>query len=120
MEVLKPVSFPSIHMEGKSKLLQQLPQTRTQSSNSTFVTTSKQFWKNRENHRNFFDWSMIQLGYKCMDDRYNVTKLDIVQNGGAGLLRTYYGNSPSLALQNIYPKHNWEMERFKNKPQKLW
>lgn len=45
-----------------------------------------------------------------MDDWYHVTVEDIVKNGGGGLL-TCYNNSPSSALQSIYPEHNWELER---------
>ena len=62
---------------------------------------------------------MGHLGYKCMEDWYSVTVEDIRKNGGAGLLEGYYHNSPSAALQSIYSEHNWELEKFKNKPTQL-
>src|SRR4051812_40710496 len=74
---------------------------------------------NQENHQDFLDTLHTQLGYKCMDDWYKVTKQDILKNGGGGFLH-YYQSSPSSALLNVYPEHNWELERFKNKPSKLW
>jgi len=48
-----------------------------------------------------------------------VTTEDIHKHGGSRPLH-YYNESPSLVLQNVYPHHNWELERFKNKPRKLW
>ena len=60
------------------------------------------------------------MNYKSMDDWYNVTTERIHKNGGGGLLSTYYNNSPSSALQNIYPQHNWELEKFKKKFSKMF
>src|SRR5689334_156417 len=69
--------------------------------------------------KNFFDQLGSQLGYKSMEDWYNVTGKDIrSKNGGRGLLQ-YYKSSPSLALQTIYPQHKWILERFKKKPKQL-
>lgn len=51
-----------------------------------------------------------------MDDWYNVTQEDIFKNGGRALVREYYSGSPSLALRNVYPEHNWDLEKFSNKP----
>src|SRR5205823_4894798 len=78
------------------------------------------FWKVKENHKKFFDSLGTKLGYKSMEDWYKVTQEDIHKHGGrGGLLCIYYNGSPSLALESIYPEHNWELERFKNKPFKL-
>src|SRR5689334_18676447 len=66
-----------------------------------------------------FDWVMAQLGYKCMEDWYNVTVENIHKNGGGSLLNRYKG-SPSLALQSVYPEHNWELERSSHKPRNFW
>ena len=74
----------------------------------------------RLSHKNFFDGSKVQLGYKYMEDWYRVTKEDIRKNGGEGLLRGSYNGSPSTALRSVYPEHNWDLERFKNKPRKFW
>lgn len=71
-------------------------------------------------HRRFFDKLGIQLGYKRMNDWYNVTTEDIGNNGVGRFPRREYNNSPSLALQKVYPEHKWELERFKHRPKKLW
>jgi hypothetical protein len=78
------------------------------------------FWKRKENHRKFFDWLMVRLELKCMEDWYKVTSKDIYANGGGGLPNSYYSSSPSLALQSVYTNHNWNLERFMNKPSELW
>lgn len=69
--------------------------------------------------REYFDWLRGQLKHKNMDDWYNPTQDDINNHHGGGILN-YYNNSPSKALQDIYPEHNWNPELFKNKPSSLW
>src|SRR5690349_10879594 len=71
-------------------------------------------------HRTFFDELGTQLGYKCMDDWYQVKTDDIVKNRGKILLDRYYEGSLSSALQNIYPEHKWMEWRFKIVPQGYW
>lgn len=58
----------------------------------------------------------MQLEYKEMDDWYNVTKEDIHKYGGFGLLYKYYNDSPSKALQSVYPNHKWMLWRFGRSP----
>src|SRR5690349_18895216 len=64
--------------------------------------------------RVFFDRLGSQLGYKTKEDWYNVSSKDIYNNGGKGLIGNHI-----LMLQNVYPEHRWELERFKWKPKKL-
>lgn len=78
------------------------------------------FWKRTQNHTMFFDWLGIQLGYKSMDDWYNLTQEDIYRHGGAGLLNGYYKNSPSKALLGAYPEHNWIPWKFSATQQGFW
>ena len=64
--------------------------------------------KSQKNQREFFDWLFTKLGYKQMDDWYNVTQEDIFNNYGRRLLNVYYSGNPSHALKAVYPTHNWE------------
>jgi len=50
-----------------------------------------------------------------MEDWYSISQEPIFQNGGRRLLE-YYNDSPSFALQSVYPKHDWILERFEHKP----
>src|SRR5688572_6493148 len=68
-------------------------------------TVPQGYWEKKENHIEFFDRSYNTLGYKCMDDWYNVTQEDIHKNGGRRLLVHYYHGSPSGALQSVYSEH---------------
>ena len=85
-----------------------------------FGTVSMGHWKKKENHINFFDWLKRKMGFKSMDDWYNVTQEDIHRNGGGGLLLSYFRNSPSLALQSVYPQHPWMIWRFKQTSNRYW
>ena len=72
--------------------------------------------RNMRIRRQFFKWLGNQLGYHSMDDWYNVTEEDIHKHGGGGLLNDYYNNSPSKALQSVYPEHNWMPWKFGQAP----
>src|SRR5689334_11764989 len=78
------------------------------------------FWTEGTNHRAFFNWLGKQLGYKELDDWYNVTTEIILKHGGLSLLREYYNNSLSQALQTLYPEHNWLPWRFWQAPKGCW
>lgn len=67
-------------------------------------------WKYHHNHKKFFNWLGLQLGYKKLDDRYNVTLQDIYNHGGTQLLNVFYNGSPLKALQTVYPEHNWRLQ----------
>src|SRR5690349_18669365 len=81
---------------------------------------SKGKWKNQQARRNYFDGLFKVLGYKQMDDWYKVTKQDIVKYGGGGLISSYYNASPSAALQDVYPEHNWMLWKFTTMPRDYW
>ena len=85
-----------------------------------FSVTQQGFWKKKENQKIFFNWLGSQLGHKSMDDWYNVTQKDIRNNGGGGLLGSYYRGSPSSAVQSVYPEHNWMLWRFNTVPRGCW
>ena len=50
-----------------------------------------------------------------MDDWYKLTADDMSEYGGITLLHLY-NNSPSKALQSVYPEHKWMIWRFKTMP----
>lgn len=83
-----------------------------------YSQTPKGFWEKPENKKQFFNWLGNQLGYKSMDDWYNVTNEDIQKRGGKGVLG-HYNDSPSRALQAVYPEHNWMLWRFLSVPKDL-
>src|SRR4051812_32968078 len=100
--VISALSYPISYRTGESGSLSK-HKVQVSESGWKFRRTSNSNWKNQENHKQFFDWLFNQLGYKEMDDWYNVTTRDIHKHGGIGLLNSYYSGSPSKALQSVYP-----------------
>lgn len=78
------------------------------------------FWTSMDNHCRFMDWLGDKLGYKDMDDWYNVTADDMNVNGGGTLLNQHYNGSPSAVLQSVYPQHIWDLHKFKQMPHRYW
>ncbi len=76
-------------------------------------------WRNHDHGKQFFNWLGMQLGYKEMDDWYNVT-VDSINHHGKRILSQHYNTSPSQALQTVYPEHDWVMWRFGNTPKDFW
>ena len=85
-----------------------------------FPNVPKGYWANKRTHEDFFKWLGTQLGYKSMDDWYNITVEDIVKFGGKALLSKYYNGSPSQAVQSVYPQYNWKLWNFKVAPHGYW
>ena len=83
-----------------------------------FNSVSTGFWDIKENQKEFMNWLQKQLGYSKLDDWYNLTQKDIVNNGGVSLLTRY--NSPAELICSIYNEHNWTMWRFNSLSKKYW
>ena len=85
-----------------------------------FSNSPRGFWKKKENQKKFFDWLGKELGYKTLDDWYNITISIIDKHGGGSMLDTFYNGSPSKALKAVYPEHKWMPWRFKKSPKGFW
>src|SRR5260221_6524433 len=66
----------------------------------------------------FLTWLGKHLGFKEMEDWYNVTKMDFVKNGGSKLLDNY-GQCSSI-VRSIYPEYDWRLWRFERVPKGFW
>ena len=53
------------------------------------------YWKNKENHKSYVHDLGVYLGYKKSEDWYQITKQQISDFHGSGLLNNYYNGSPS-------------------------
>ena len=54
-----------------------------------FSNSPKGFWKKKENQKKFFDWLGKELGYKTLDDWYNITTSTIDKHGGGSMLDSF-------------------------------
>lgn len=86
-----------------------------------FRFVSRGFWKDRLNRRRFFDWAGEQLGIdskitvskRNMSKWYSVNRQALCALGAASLLVSYYKDSVSNALLELYPEFNWDMSQFR-------
>src|SRR5689334_21955923 len=70
--------------------------------------------------KHFFGRLGHKLGYKRLEDWYNITTDDISKFGGDRLLDTHFNSSPVKALKTIYPEYDWMIWRFKRVPKGYW
>jgi hypothetical protein len=68
-------------------------------------------WEDKKNRREFFDWMAKRSNIDHPDGWYSITKSDIDEYGGGGLLKRYYGGSPFKALKVFLVWNNF----FRNK-----
>lgn len=88
-----------------------------------------------ENRRKQFDYIAVRLGYTNYEDWYGVTTADIRKFGGkihdiymqytskhkiGGTVLHYYSSSPSSALLDIYPEHDWKLWKFGRSYKPVW
>src|SRR5690349_19459903 len=67
-------------------------------------------------HRHFFEKLGVRLGYKSMDDWYDLTTEEVINYGGESMLKNHYGTSIYRALRFVYPSHYWMPYKFKKAP----
>lgn len=84
-----------------------------------FSKTPQKFWQVRKNQRLFFDDLYTSRSFTSLENFYGITKSDIIDHGGRGLLEIF-GNSVSSALMAAYPEHEWKLFRFEVVPRGYW
>jgi len=77
-------------------------------------------WQREENRKKYFKKLGKILGYKKPEDWYWVKKKDFIDNGGGGLLVTYYRNSPSLAVKTLCDCYDFKDWLFHPPPNSFW
>eukprot|EP01114_Cavostelium_apophysatum_P021400 TRINITY_DN7453_c0_g1_i1.p1 TRINITY_DN7453_c0_g1~~TRINITY_DN7453_c0_g1_i1.p1 ORF type:complete len:488 (-),score=137.23 TRINITY_DN7453_c0_g1_i1:47-1510(-) len=70
--------------------------------------------------REFFEDLKTRLDIKTYEDWYKLSAQQVIQNGGAGLLASYYANSISTAVSSVYPEYRWKMWKFEKAPAGFW
>jgi hypothetical protein len=76
-----------------------------------FQSKPKHYWESDDNQREFMDQLGKQLGFKDMDDWYNLTLHEIDENRGSGLLEKY-NRSPSKLVMSTYFNYPWNTSNF--------
>jgi len=81
-----------------------------------FKSVPRNYWKEKANRKQYFDWLYLKLDLKTVEGWYTVTHHIVSSNGGAGLLKDYYGNSLLKALKDIYPETGFAPNLFSTPP----
>ncbi len=63
------------------------------------------YWLDISNQRSFMDALAQKLDIKAASDWFRVTEKMIHENGGGGLLTTFYNGSLSKLLSTVYPEY---------------
>lgn len=112
------------HPSGKDKLLLYYYDGSLYQALSTIYPhhhpswNPKRFWQDNSNNNNnsyhvqFFDWLSPLLNIQSLEDWYRIKPSQVNKYGGRELLQHYYHNSLALALQSLYPHHNWRPWKF--------
>jgi len=80
-----------------------------------FLVTQSHFWKNIQKQIKYANWLEKKLGYKNMEDWYNIRVELFKKNYGSSLILNYYNGSCYDFLKVIFPKYNWIKSKFPKK-----
>ena len=69
-------------------------------------------WDNTETHKDYADWLYTELGYTSMEDWYKLSKSDLANNDGGGLLKLKYSNCVKNFIMSVYPDYDWILSKF--------
>jgi len=104
--------------QNVTELTKQNEDLLKQYGNSLFVALSSVYpehiniWKDRRNHRAYFEQLAKQLNLSNPDEWYKVKLPDFQAVADTGLLKQHYGSSVIKALEDVYPERSWKFDDF--------
>ena len=84
-----------------------------------FIQAPTDYWMDDENVLSFLNELAEKLGYKEMDDWYQLSQRELAKHGG-GALHNRFSGSPLRMLKHIFPEHDWLEFRFSMAPKGYW
>jgi hypothetical protein len=84
-----------------------------------FGQTKNGFWNDINNHIKYSIWLGNELGYKKIEDWYQITSKLIRNNNGRGLMNKY-NDSVSQFLKTVFPDYEWIEWLFCQTSQRFW
>ena len=75
------------------------------------ISTPNGYWKDIKNVKKYANWLFQKKDYTKMEDWYKLSRQDIVDNHGAGLLHNY-NSSHIYFLKDIYKEYEWFEWKF--------
>lgn len=83
-----------------------------------FAQISKNFWKDKENHKKFLDHIYELKNFQSLDDWNEISTREFCKWGGYSILRNYSNMIDMLSFH--YPNHQWSIYNRKNLPRGFW
>lgn len=78
------------------------------------------FWQYPENRRLYLIWLGQSLGFRKLDDFYQIRTNDFKANRGSGALLHCWGSSSVTAIMETFPDHDWKEWLFVSCPRSFW
>lgn len=83
-----------------------------------FCQVPNGFWDDPKNCRDYLNWLGTRLGFKRLEDWYQVRRDDFKQNSGSGFLKRF--KKPYFGLKIAFPDYEWLPWCFKTLPDGFW
>ena len=77
-------------------------------------------WENIQNHRIYAKSLAKHYGYTTMEDWYQITKQQITDFYGGGIISNYYNNSSKKFVVNMFPDYDWKGYKFTKCSNEYW
>ena len=84
------------------------------------VFSTKVHGNNRERKREFMDKLFGVLDYKRQEDWYNLSRSDVLDNGGSSMFGDGKTSNVMELLMDVYPDKKWDICNFKRFPRGFW
>ncbi|MGZ0171073.1 MAG: hypothetical protein ACKVHE_16075 [Planctomycetales bacterium] len=78
------------------------------------------YWLSDDHRRLYLIWLGQRLGYRKLDDFYQMKTGDFKANRGSGALLHCWGSSSVAAVMETFPDHNWHEWLFVSCPRSFW
>jgi hypothetical protein len=85
-----------------------------------FETVPMNYWESYDNKRYYMDWVAEQCNISHIEGWYHLNSSILSSYGGRGLLSTYYDDSISRCLIDIYKDTEWQLFKFQSIPRNHW
>ena len=85
-----------------------------------FSSVPNNYWKDKANHKLFFNWLGQELGYRLSEDWYDISRDKVAKMGGDGLLNRYYNHSAQKFVKVMLPEYDFKLFLFKSSEKGIW
>jgi len=86
-----------------------------------FSSVANQFWRDKKNTADYFQWLAENLGISDWEHWYGVRRKDVIANrGGSGLMCAHRGQTLSETLFSVWSQYPWQVWKFRSVPSKVW